>query len=472
MHPIVLTFYIIVTLWALLSIILHGTRPTKSLGWMLTVLIFPIGGPFIYYLFGVNRRKFKLFRSSRSLERMRRLQKSTQNFVSEKTNEQLEYKYLAQLLKNASKSSVLGDNQVTVLHDGQETFESLFKTLEKAQKFIHLQYYIFEKGEVQNQFYDLFKKKIKEGVEIRLLYDSFGSFAFRGKNKKRFENIGVELFPIMPIRFGNLLFSLNYRNHRKIVIVDGKIGFTGGVNISDKYVTDKDELGRWRDIHAKIEGPAVNRLHQVFLEDFSYAKKEGDSLFTEKYLPKSTKKGNTFVQIISSGPDSKFPGVMMQYMGMMNAAKKEICICNPYFIPDQSVLNSITMAALRGVTVKLLVPKTSDSILAKYSMYSNFELLLKAGVQIFLRDDFTHSKLMVVDQYLTSIGSGNFDYRSFEHNFETNTLVYDKSLAQEVLLDFEHHMKNAEELDFKSFRERPIQQRFLEGIAKLFAPLL
>lgn len=472
MHPLVLTFYIIVTSWALLSIILHGARPTKSLGWMLTVLIFPFGGPLIYYLFGVNRRKFKLFRSSRSLEKMRRLRTGKHKIDSKKIKEQLEYPYLAQLLENASKSSVLGDNRISVLHDGKQTFESLFVALEKAQKFIHLQYYIFEKGEVQNRFYHLFKKKIKEGVEIRLLYDSFGSFAFRGKQRKRFESIGVELYPIMPIRFGNLLFSLNYRNHRKIVVVDGKVGFTGGVNISDKYIANKDELGRWRDVHTKIEGPLVNRLHQVFLEDFSYAKNEGDNLFSEKYLPKPEKKGDAFAQIISSGPDSKFPGVMMQYMGMMNAARKEICICNPYFIPDQSVLHSIAMAALRGITVKLLVPKASDSILAKYGMYSNFEFLLKAGVHIYLRDDFTHSKLMVVDTYLTSIGSGNFDYRSFEHNFETNTLVYDKAVAQEALVDFKLHMRHAEKLNLESFQNRSIQHKLLEGIAKLFAPIL
>lgn len=472
MHPLILTIYILATLWALLSIILHGARPTKSLGWILTVLIFPFGGPLIYYLFGVNRRKFKLFRSSRSLEKKKRLGTIDNHSDSRAKKKQIEYKYLAQLLENASDSSVLDGNKIAVLHDGEETFESLFEALEQAQEFIHLQYYIFEKGEVQNRFYNLFKKKIEEGVEIRLLYDSFGSFAFRGKNKKRFEKIGVELHPIMPIRFGNLLFSLNYRNHRKIVIVDGKIGFTGGVNISDKYIKNKDELGRWRDIHTKIEGPAVNRLHQVFLEDFSFAKNKEDGLFSEKYLPKSEKIGVSSVQIISSGPDSKFPGVMMQYMGMMNGAKEEICICNPYFIPDQSVLHGIAMAALRGITVKLLVPKTSDSILAKYSMYSNFEFMLKSGVQIYLRDDFTHSKLMVVDKYLTSIGSGNFDYRSFEHNFETNTLVYDKVVAQEALLDFEQHMQRASKLDFESFCNRPLRQKFLEGIAKLFAPIL
>lgn len=471
MHPVVLILYILVTLWALLSILLHGSRPTKSLGWLLTVFIFPFGGPLIYYLFGVNRRKFKLFRRSRYAEKMERLEALSKDYKND-TDTLENYVELSRLIENVCSSPVQDGNAIMVLNDGKETFDALFATLKKAKNFIHLQYYIFEKGELQDQLFDLFEKKLEEGVEIRLLYDSFGSFAFRGERKKRFERIGVELYPIMPIRFGNLLFSLNYRNHRKIVIVDGEIGFTGGVNISDKYISNSDDLGRWRDVHVKIEGPAVNRLHLVFLEDFSYASKSEQSLFSEKYLPKPKNCGKAAVQVVSSGPDSKFPGVMLQYMGMINAAKKEVCICNPYFIPDQSLLHTIAMTALKGVKVILLVPKTSDSLLAKYGMYSNFEFLLNAGVQIYLRKDFTHSKLIVVDRTLTSIGSGNFDYRSFEHNFETNTLLYDTDVAQNTMEDFEKHMTQAEQLDYETFKKRSMKQKFLEGIAKLFAPIL
>ncbi|WP_340065643.1 cardiolipin synthase [Ascidiimonas aurantiaca] len=468
-----LTLYLLFTVWAVFSVIMYGSRPTKSLGWILTIFIFPFGGPILYYLFGVNRRKFKLFRRNRYLNRVNLDQKETYTKTEELTDfgDHINFRSLAFLLKNAAKEYPTAGNDITVLHNGAETFKALFSSMEKAEKFIHLQYYIFEKGKLQDKLYELFQKKIQEGVEIRLIYDSFGSFFFRGKRKQRFLDLGVELHPIMPIRFGNFLFSLNYRNHRKIVIIDGVLGFTGGINISDKYVSNKDELGRWRDVHVRLAGPSVNRLHQVFLRDYYHSSK-GQSLFTDEYLPKQEKSGEAIVQIVSSGPDSKFPSVMMQYVAMINQAQNEICICNPYFIPGETVLHAVKMAALKGIKVKLLVPQKSDSILAKYGMYSNFEDLLEAGVDIYLRKDFTHSKLIIIDKDLVSVGSGNFDFRSFEHNFETNALLFHKKTAHEVLKDFDQHVANAKKLSYDTFKRRPGYKKFFEGVAKFFAPLL
>ena len=276
---------------------------------------------------------------------------------------------------------------------------------------------------------------------------------------------------MMPLRFGNLLFTLNYRNHRKIVIVDGNIGFVGGVNVSDKYIKAESELGIWNDLHLKLEGPVVNSLHRVFIKDYHFASNE-EMLLNQKYLPETEPKGNSIVQIVSGGPDSKQPVIMQQYIGMINSAKASIYIANPYFIPGTTVLQALKIAALSGIKINLLIPKHSDSLMAKYSMFSRFEELLSIGVHIYLREDFSHSKVIIIDEKLASVGSGNFDYRSFEHNFEANALIYDEKVTQSISNEFKSYCATNMSIDYSTFKNRSIFHKFIEGIAKFFSPLL
>ncbi len=473
MNTLLLIIYLIVTIWAFGSIVLHGSRPTKSLSWLLTILAIPFGGPLLYYLFGVNRRKFRFFRLQQSEKR----KLYDENYKSITTNEEdfkintNEHSKLARLIKNTTYFSPYAGNNVTILDNGLETFDAIFEAVENAKTFIHLQYYIFEKGELFDRFYEIFERKIKEGVEVRLIYDSVGSFAFRGKIIKRFKTIGVKAYPMMPLRFGSLLFTLNYRNHRKIAVIDGTTGFIGGVNVTDKYIKKQTHLGVWKDIHLKIEGPAVDSIHRIFIKDYHFASNE-DLLITEKYLPKNETKGDTTVQIVTSGPDSKQPAVMQQYVAMINSAKKSISIANPYFIPGTTVLQAIKIAALSGVKINILIPKISDSLMAKYSMFSRFEELLAIGVNIIMRKDFSHSKLIIVDNEIASIGSGNFDYRSFEHNFEANALIYDENVIKSICKEFNDFIDNNESLEYERFKNRSIIQKFIEGLAKFFSPLL
>ncbi|MGB5820289.1 MAG: cardiolipin synthase [Saonia sp.] len=473
MQTILVLIYIASTLWAIISIIFHGSRPTKSVSWVLAALALPFAGPILYYLFGVNRRKFKLYKLKRTEQR--KLYDETYHEIvhTEFENEfesQKNFK-LAKLIKNSSLLSPYRGNRVTLLNGGKETFEAEFKAITAAKKFIHLQYYIIEQGEVVDTLYELFKAKIAEGVTIRMIYDSFGSYSLRGKSIARFRDIGVKAYPIMPIRFGNLLFTLNYRNHRKILIVDGVLGFVGGVNLSDKYIKNISNLGIWEDFHLKIEGPVVNSLHRVFIKDYHFAGEE-DILLQDKYLPENPTIGDSTVQMVASGPDSKHPTILQQYLAMINTAERCIQIANPYFIPGTSILEALKMAALSGVEVKLLIPKKSDSLLARLSMYSNFEQLLAVGIKIFLRNDFSHSKVIVIDKEVASVGSGNFDYRSFEHNFETNAMLYDEKLATTIAQALNAQCSEDIRLDYESFRNRSPWQKFLEGLAKFFSPLL
>ncbi|MGB2759316.1 MAG: phospholipase D-like domain-containing protein, partial [Maribacter stanieri] len=312
--------YIAVTLWSIVNIIFNGSKATKMISWSLSVIIFPFLGPLLYYLFGINRRKFKLFKLKQTEKR--RLYSETYKELEggeQSVHHFDDYKRekLASLIRKNSYFAPYEGNDIKLLNSGEEAFGAIFKAIEEAKEFIHLQYYILEDGMLLDRFYELFKKKVKEGVEIRMLYDSFGSNSMRGKRVKRFKDIGVKAFSTMPIRFGNLLFTLNYRNHRKILIIDGKIGFTGGFNVSDKYMKPVSELGIWQDLHLRIQGPAVNSLQRVFVKDYHFAGKE-ELLLQDKYFPKVEPTGKTVTQIISSGPDSRYPAIMQQYLAMIN----------------------------------------------------------------------------------------------------------------------------------------------------------
>ncbi len=473
MQTVVLVFYALIILWSIFSIIMHGTRPSKSLGWIFTVVVFPFAGSLIYYLFGLNRRKFKFYELKKSKKRRlydeTHLEKKEHSVANEFASEKA--KKLSTLIQNNSKLKARSGNQVKVLHSGKETFDAIFAAIKEAKKFVHIQYYIFEKGTLQDRFYNILKEKIAEGVEVRLIYDSFGSSSFRGTLKKRFRTIGVKTYPMMPLRFGSFMYTLNYRNHRKIVIVDGTIAFTGGVNVSDKYVNPISDLGVWEDLHLSIKGPAVNSLHRIFCKDYYFASKE-ELLSNPKYQVKVRNCGNHTAQIVASGPDSEQPAIMQQYIAMIHMAEKKLYIANPYFVPGPAVLQALSIAAQSGTEVNLIVPRKSDSILAKYSMFSNFEEFLKLGINVYLRSDFSHSKVIVTDNELVSVGSGNFDYRSFEHNFEVNTLVYAKELTGEIVNEFEVEMAKATKLSYSEFIKRSIGQKILERIARFFSPLL
>ncbi|MCK0161572.1 cardiolipin synthase [Muricauda sp. F6463D] len=465
--------YVLSSIWAIGAIVYHGRRPSRSVSWVLVIITLPILGAVLYYLFGMNRRKFKFF-NTKEFEK-RNKYTYPKNSIQEKFGVHFETdtqkEKLNRLIEANSNTTAKSGNHITVLQDGGETFNMLFKSMEEAQKFIHVQYYILEQGDLLDKMLELFERKIKQGVEIRIIYDSLGSYQLRGRPRKKFQNIGVKIYPIMPIRLKNLLFSLNFRNHRKIVIIDNKLAFTGGINVSDKYISRKSGLGKWKDIHLKLEGPIVNDLHLIFLKDYYFACRNTD-FHVSKYLFEQEKKGSVNAQVVSGGPDSKHPTIMQQYIGMMNKAKHSIRIANPYFVPGDTFLQSLKIVALEGIDISLLVPKKSDSKAAKFAMFSHFEELLQVGVKIYLREDFSHSKVMIVDDDLVSIGSGNFDIRSFELNYEANVLIYDQKIGSEMVHEYEKICEKANLVTTQRFQNRTIWQKFLEGLFKFFKPLI
>lgn len=471
-YTILIIAHLFLFSWAFYNILYFGVKPSKSLSWVLITFLFPFIGVFIFTFFGINRRKIKFFELKETKKRKNYIAHTFKNdnniFLKELKNNKA--KKIVNSIYNTTNVSLNSNTEITILKNGKETFEEIYTAIEDAKNFIHLQYYAIEEGKVLDKIISLIEKKRKENVTVRILYDTIGSFNLSKKTKKKLTKMGVELYPETPFRYGSFIFSLNFRNHRKIAIIDNTVGFTGGVNISDEYINNTN-LGIWEDTHIKLKGDAVVNLQKSFIKDFFYA--TNTDLSTEKkYLKKYSSNQTTKLQIVSSGPDYDQSVVMQQYLNFINLAEKKVCVLNPYFIPTFSILEAFKIAALSGVKVQLILPKKSDSKVATYSMYSYFTDLLKAGVEIYLRDDFSHSKVIFIDDEITSIGSTNFDCRSFEHNYELNAIFFDSDKTLEIKNEFDKRRKKATKIELDSFLNRSTKQKTLERLCRFFSPLL
>lgn len=480
---IVYYLQLLATAAVVINLIFAGERPTKTMAWMLVVFMIPIGGIVLYAMFGINRRKYK-FSKIKEVERVKNYLSRVDGFYTSNLRaqavvpeaEDIHHK-LINLIAESSQFYPYPGNKVTLLRNGPATFDAIFSALEKAEEFIHIQYYIIEEGELAEGFLELLSQKAEAGVEVRMLYDGVGSHGLSKKFLKKLEDKGVKCSCFLPIANMRLTSTLNYRNHRKIVVVDGKIGFTGGINISDKYIKAEDDLGIWHDMHLQMEGPVVNSLNAVFTTDWHFAKNKGDSededLLERKYFPQVDDMGDSVVQIVASGPDSDFPAILKQYTTMTNQADRYVYIANSYVVPNEAMLNALQAAALSGVDVRILVPVKSDSMIVKWGVRAYFEDMLCAGIRIYLYpDNFLHSKIIVVDDNIASVGTANFDIRSFEQNFEVNAVVYDEQIAKQLRDQIMDDMSISQELELEEFMKRPWTDKFREGLAKLFSPIL
>ena len=365
-------------------------------------------------------------------------------------------------------------NELGLLKDGKTTFESIFDALENAQYRINLQYYIFEEGELTNRLILLFERKVEQGVEVRMIYDGIGSFSLSKAYLKKLTAIGVEVYPFLPFKFGRFFSSLNYRNHRKIIVVDGKVAFTGGINVSDKYLKGDVELGNWHDMHLRLEGTAASHLDFVFAMDwYLVCQKTIPLLPLELDMDKVEKNAGKLVQIVAGGPDDDFPSLEQTYFTIINKAKNYLYITNPYIIPGQAIMQALQTAALGGVDIRLMVSENGDNKIVSWSVRSYFEPMLKSGIKIYLfPDGFLHSKIIVSDDSITTIGTANLDDRSFEQNYEVNAIVYDGPFAKLLKEDFLKDAKLSRMLSYEEYLTRPWAQKLKEGFGKVFSPLL
>ncbi|TYP74241.1 cardiolipin synthase [Aquimarina intermedia] len=471
-YDILIAVYILIASLIVIQLILNGLRPAKTLAWMLAIFTIPVGGILLYFILGRNRRKNKLIHYKHTDKIKAFVEKSVQHCQPVSLFEYEEHKKLIQLIINTTSFLPITGNAFRYLKNGKITFEAIFEALRSAKSFIHIQYYIFEDGELADIFIEIFKIKVKEGVQIRILYDAIGSLSLSKKYIKQLKDIGVEVYSFLPVRFGRFLASINYRNHRKIIVVDNKIAFTGGINLSDKYIKNVSLLGIWHDIHLELKGPIVNNIHAIFATDWSFVSEKDDILHPSYFSP-TLPVGKATGQIVYSGPDSEQSATQQLYFSMITEASSYVYIANPYIIPGEAILDALKVAALSGVDVRLLLSDKSDSRLVRWCVRSYFEELLVAKVKIYLYpDNFLHSKIIVADDTVASIGTTNMDIRSFEQNYEVNALIYDDDFAISLKDDFLRDCKKSAIIDYSEFEKRSNKEKMLEGIAKMFSPVL
>jgi len=474
--------YIIILILVSLRIVYDTQNRTKIISYLLLVIFLPLAGMIIYFTFGINYRKRKIYSKklfdNSELEKKieERIRKSASLIFKNGGTSINRFHKLANLVLNESLSPPSNDNKVELLLNGESKFPLVLDALKKAKHHIHIEYYIFNDDKIGCELIDLLIKKAKEGLTIRFIYDDFGSRAIRKKQVPRLKAAGVEAFPFYKIKLIALANRLNYRNHRKIIIIDGAIGFVGGVNVSDKYINQKNNEKSlfWRDTHLKISGSAVYILQYVFMVDWNYCSQEKLEP-TKEYYPDPSEQLNCtdIVQIVASGPDSDTPLIQQSLMQAISLAQKELLITTPYFIPGDSLMDVLVIAAFSGVEVKLLVPGKSDSLFVNFAARSYYGRLLNAGAEIYCYNKgFVHAKTLVADGEVSIIGTANMDIRSFDLNFEVNAIVYENKTSQKLRDAFYDDIKYATKLELKQWQERPLYIQLLEKIAGLFSPIL
>ncbi len=473
--------YVFVLILVCLRIIYDTRNNTKTLAYLLLTIFVPVAGFIFYFSFGINYRKRKMY--SKKLIKDEFLRKKLKSELIQYSTETLEKsgdalgssRELALMLVRDNLSPLTRNNFVKLLINGENKFPDVMAAIREARHHIHIEYYIYEDGIIGTEIENLLIQKAGEGVEVRFIYDDFGSRSIRKKLVKRLRAGGVQAFPFHRVLFIALANRLNYRNHRKIIVIDGTRAFVGGINVSDRYINGRRHQKYWRDTHLRIDGPGVLYLQYLFLCDWNFCANEQLDL-RPAFFPFSRSMpapGNKIVQIAASGPDSDLPTIMFSFLQIINLAATEILITTPYFIPGDTLINALMVAALGGVSVKLLVPYRSDSRIVDMAARSYYSDLLTVGVEIYLyQKGFIHAKTIVADRRIAIVGTANLDSRSFDLNFEVNAIVYDQETAGELADVFYKDLQDAAPVDPETWKKRPVYKLLMERSARLVSPLL
>ena len=474
--------YVLILIFVCLRVIYDTRSTTKTLAYLLFATFVPFIGMIFYFFFGINYRHRKMY-SKKLYQNDDLAAKFRQQLLSysEQTYKEnnpvvISNKELAFMVLKDSMSPLTADNSVKLLINGENKFPEVLSAIKNAKHHIHIEYYIYEADEIGTTIANALIEKAKEGVTVRFIYDDFGSRGIRKKLVPLLNANRVKAFPFLKVHFMPFANRLNYRNHRKIIVIDGVTAFVGGINVSDKYINNPphpEEL-YWRDTHLRIDGPGAQYLQYLFLCDWNFCAGEvlqPDTCFFP--VDQLSWTDNKIVQIAASGPDSESPTILFSILQAINLATEEILITSPYLIPGESLLDALTIAALSGIKVKLLVPGKSDSLLVNAAARSYYNDLLSAGVEIYrYQKGFMHAKTMVADKKIAIVGTANMDFRSFDLNFEVNAIVYDTGIANELSAVFYKDLKEALKISPELWAARPLYKQLLEKAARLLSPLL
>ncbi|MDR1742442.1 MAG: cardiolipin synthase [Dysgonamonadaceae bacterium] len=460
--------YAITVVGMIIVIISENRNPIKTVSWILVIMFLPVIGLLFYLIVGQDITKKQVI-SKRMYSKLKKRPLDEVCTVDE-VNPPEGYEQLVKLLKNLDHTSLLGGNDLQFYTNGKDHFEALLSDIDRAKKHIHIEYYIFEDDKLGNRVKEALIRKAEEGLKIRVIYDSFGS---RHTKKRFFEDMrkaGIEVESFLKLVMPIITSRLNYRNHRKIVVIDGQIGYVGGMNIADRYV-DGASWGPWRDTQVRIEGKGVQGLQSIFLIDWYFV---SQTLITSrKYFPVLDVYGSAAMQMVDSGPFKEEWEISNGVLQAIYNAKKSIFIQTPYFLPPDNMVEALQAAAVRGVDVRIMLSKRSDMYLVQRASFSFVKEMLLSGVKVYLyKNGFLHSKMMIFDDMLTLVGSVNFDFRSFESNFEVEAFIYDEEKTAEAKNIFLADQRNADIVSLREWLKRPKMRRFFESFMRLFAPLL
>lgn len=463
--------YIIIDAIVMIKVVMDNRQPAKTMAWILVLWALPVVGILLYIFFGQNTRKERLI-SERSLSQLTK--RSMFEYIEQKDLRLPEsHRPLMLLFKNQSMALPFKDNEVTLYTSGYEFFPALLHEISLAQHHIHIDIFIFEDDELGNLIADALIDRAEHGVEVRVVYDDVGCWKVKNSFYERMRNAGIDVHPFMPVKFPAFTSKANYRNHRKIIVIDGKVGFIGGMNFATRYVKGTGTQP-WRDTMMRITGGAVYGLQRAFLIDWYFVDR---TLITSRdYYPTLDPDihNNCVAQVVTSSPVTEWPDIMQGYVRILLEAKRYVYIETPYFLPTEPVLFALRTAALAGVDVRIIIPMHSDTRVVEWASVSYVKEVIEADVKVYLyQAGFNHSKFMVSDDSICTCGSTNVDFRSFEHDFEANVFFYDEGLAlrmKKMFMDDEAVSPLATEVYAKT--PFPFRKRLWASIVRLLSPLL
>lgn len=473
--------YLIILVFTIVKILLDTHSTSKTLAYLLVVTALPLFGILLYFSFGINYRHRKSNKKTIDIydtvtkELQTSIEDDTDSLIAENKKFFQQYTSLISFARNLGLEN-LSSNQFKLLINGEEKFPEVLKVLDSATKHIHMEYYAWENDVRGNQIKEILLKKAKSGVKVRIMYDAYASRKIKHNIVAELQNGGVEIQPVIKIRMARLANRVNHRDHRKIIIIDGIIGFLGGINISDRYDNSIDTGLYWRDTHIKITGPGVMNIQRHWIINWHACQQKklefNDDLLPARLVENKAEK-TELSQITVGGPIYPMSTIMLTYAKMFSLAQKKLFITNPYFIPNQTILDVLKQAAKSGVDVRLMMPEKSDSAIVGAASKFYYKELLYAGVKIYMyKKGFVHAKTAVADGMVSIVGSANMDIRSFDLNFEIFTIVYGEHLAAELEEAFINDLKDCDELDYSSWIKQSKIKSLIYAIARLISSFL
>jgi len=470
---------IINLIFAVIIVFFQRRDPKSVWAWLLILYFIPVLGFIFYLLIGTDMHKRKMFRTKEIEDKLSDAIRHQETIIRNQElavayPEMKDYGDLVLYHLHVSNAILTDDNEVKFFVDGREKFASLLEDLKKAESSIHIQYYIIKDDEVFRPILEVLEQKVSEGVEVRILFDGMGGRFVKSSRWKQIRDKGIQVAEFFPAVFGRLQLRVNYRNHRKIVVIDGKIGYVGGFNLAREYVGLDKKFGYWRDTHMRIVGSAVSSLQVRFILDWNFAWK-GNLLSFEGYLwePDVTPRAGCPMQIVTSGPDSLEQSIRNTYLRLIHKAKHSIYIQTPYFIPDEAIMSALGIAVNSGVEVIIMIPCKPDHPFVYWATYSYVgELVLQGAKCYTYMDGFLHAKGIIVDEMVLSYGTANMDIRSFSLNFEVNAIIYDEDKAKEMAGYFKEDLKKSKLITRNIYLGRSLPVRIKEQVSRLLSPLL